>query len=179
MMRLFAWCGMKASISLPSMLLRLRISSQSTAILRTANLKTAASILMNEVHLLVDRFVGRRIQTSAARHVKRARARAIHFVQKVNESEGIVFRWFEQDRARSIAEDDAGGAVGVVDDRRHHVRADHQHFLMRSAGDKLRSCLQRVDKRRTSSRNIESPDVLRAELVPAPGTRSREKTCRA
>ncbi len=86
-------------------------------------------------------------------------------MQKVDEPDRLVFRRFEQDRTRSIAKDDAGRAIGVVDDRRHHVGADHQHFLVRSGRDELRSSLQRVNKRRTSRRDIESPDILRAEFV--------------
>ena len=130
---------------------------------------------MHKVHLLRDRFLRRRIQASAAGHVKRASARSIHFVEKVNEPNRIVFRRFQQNRACAIAEDHARSAIRVIDDRRHHVGADHQHLLVRSGSNKLRSRLQRVNERRTRRREIETPNVLCAQLVLHQTSRRREE----
>jgi hypothetical protein len=63
-------------------------------------------------------------------------------------------RWlvgcFYDYRAGAVAEDDAGCAVGVVDDRRHYVRADDHHFLVRSGLHELRAYLQGVDELRAT-----------------------------
>src|SRR5208282_3777170 len=128
-------------------------------------LEDRSSILVNEMHLLVDGIVTGWIQASAAWHVQRLATRSVDFVQKVDETDGVVFGGLEQDRACSIAKDDAGGAVGVVDDRRHYVCSDDEHFLVGSGRNELRSRLQGINKRRTSAGEIESPDVLRAEFV--------------
>ena len=77
----------------------------------------------------------------------------------------IIFRRFENNRAGTVAENHAGRAIGVVDDRRHHVGADHQDFLVRSGRNELRARLQRVHERRTSRRKDRNPNVLRAQFV--------------
>ena len=68
-------------------------------------------------------------------------------------------------RARAVAENHAGSAVGVVDDRRHHVRPDHQNPLVRPGGDELGSRLQGVEEGRAGRRKIESPGPLGPQLV--------------
>ena len=54
----------------------------------------------------------------------------------------------EQNRAGTIAEDDARGAVFVIDDGRHDVGTDHQNFFVRAAMDELNSRLQGVNESR-------------------------------
>src|SRR5205807_5159449 len=84
---------------------------------------------------------------------------------KVNQAFGIVFGRLENYGARPVAEDHAGGTVGVIDDRGHHIRSDHQDSLVCASGDELRSCLHGVDESGAGSGEIESPDARGAEFV--------------
>ena len=108
-------------------------------LLADGELEHRLAVLMNVVHPLLDRFLGGGMKASAARHVERATARAIHLVDEIDQAFGIIFRGLQDDGAGSIAEDHAGGAVGVVDDRRHHVGSDHHDFLVHAGGNELRS----------------------------------------
>src|SRR5262249_45259015 len=90
---------------------------------------------------------------------------AIDFVDVVDQANGVILRWFKNHGACAVAEDDTGCAVGVVDDRGHDVGADHQDFLVHSAGDVLSTGLQGIEKRRTGGGEIESPGSLGTQLV--------------
>ena len=66
-------------------------------------------------------------------------AGAIHFAQEIDESQAVfaVLGGFEQHGAGAVAEQHAGGAVGVVDDAAHGIGADHQHLLVRAGGHQV------------------------------------------
>src|SRR5450432_3836562 len=85
-------------------------------------------------------------------------------MDKINHA-NPVFGRFQDDGARTVAEQNAGGAVGVVEDGSHHIRADHQNFLVRAGGYELRSGLQGEDKSRAGGREIEAPTALCSQLV--------------
>src|SRR5258708_15095067 len=85
-------------------------------------------------------------------------------MQKINAAQPFV-GGYDQHRARAIAEDHAGGAVGVVDDRRHNVGANDQDFFMRARFHKLHSGLQRIDKTGAGRGDIETPGAFCAQLV--------------
>ena len=80
----------------------------------------------------VDRHMGRRIQAAAARHEQRTGARTIDFVKIIDHPQPFIRR-FKNHRTATIAENDAGRAIRVVDDRRHHIGAHHQHPLLSTA----------------------------------------------
>ena len=71
----------------------------------------------------------------------------------------------EQHRARAVAEQNAGGAVGIVDDRRHLVRADHHHLARPPRADELHRDGQRVDEAGTGGLHVEAADVADADHV--------------
>ena len=72
---------------------------------------------------------------------------------------------FDQHGARAIAEQDAGGAVGVIDDAAHGVGADHQHLLVRAGRHQVRADGQAVDEAGTGRDQVEAPGALRADAV--------------
>src|SRR6266480_1969962 len=105
------------------------------------------------------------VQAATARHVECASARAIDLMHEVDQPDGIVFCWLQKHRARAIAKDYAGRAIGVIDYRRHHIRANHKNSLVSASCNELRSGLQRVNECRACSREIESPSALCSQLV--------------
>ena len=72
---------------------------------------------MNVVHFLVDGFTSGGIKTATARHVENAAARAIDFVDEINQPDGIVFRSLENYRARAIAKNHTRGTIRIINDR--------------------------------------------------------------
>ena len=55
---------------------------------------------------------------------------SVDLIQKIDEAFALLGR-LNQHGARPVAEQNAGAAVRVIDDPRHRVGADHQHFLVR------------------------------------------------
>ncbi len=74
------------------------------------------AILVNIVHFLVDSFVTRGIQASPSRHVQGASSGSVNLVDKIDQADRIIFRGFEDRGPRTVAEDHAGGAIGVIND---------------------------------------------------------------
>ena len=62
-------------------------------------------------------------------------------------------------------EDHAGGAVGVIDDRRQYIGADHQDALVRAGGDELGSGLHGINKGGAGGGKVKSPNTRGAQLV--------------
>ena len=100
-------------------------------LLADGELEDLLAVLVHVVHSLLDRFLARGVQAASAGHVKELGAGTVDFMDVVDQPHGIIFRGLQNHRARAIAKDHAGGAVGVVDDRRHHVSTNHQHALVR------------------------------------------------
>ena len=68
---------------------------------------------MDDVHIFVDGFVRGRIQRAAAGHIQIIAAGAVDVVR--NRGCLRLAGGFEQDGAGAVAEEDAGGAIFVVD----------------------------------------------------------------
>ena len=85
------------------------------------------------------------MQASAARHIQGTGANAIHFMEKINAVVVAVGR-LNQHCACAVAKDHTGGAVGVINNGRHYIGADHQYLFVRTGFDKLNAGLKRVDK---------------------------------
>ncbi len=84
---------------------------------------------------------------------------------KVDQPDLALLRRFDQDRTGAIAEDDAGRTVGVVDDRRHRIRADHQNLGMNAGLNQLGPHLQGVEKTRARRGKVKTPGAVGTELV--------------
>ena len=103
-------------------------------------------VLVNEVHLLVHRLMGRRIQAAAARHAQARAARSVNLMHKVDKADLALFARLNQNSAAAVAKQHAGGAVGIVGHARVGVGAAHQHLGVRAALHQLRARLQRKHK---------------------------------
>ena len=90
-----------------------------------------------------------------------------------------ILRRFQQRRSCSIAENHASGAIGVIDDRRHHIRSNHQHPSVNPGANELCAYLHRIKKGRTGSGEIESPRSLCTQLVLHHAGRRGEKHVRS
>ena len=87
------------------------------------------------------------------------------FVEVVDQADFAFFAGLEEDRAGAVAEDDAGGAVGVVDDAGHDVRADDENVLLHAGLDELGADLEGVREAGAGGGEIEAPGVGSAEFV--------------
>src|SRR5260221_14335548 len=98
---------------------------------------------MNEVHLLIDGSMRRRIQAAAARHIERIGAGTIDLVQEIEKPDFpvAILRRFQYDRSRAVAKNDARSAIGVIDNRRHHISADNHDTLVRASRNELGTVL--------------------------------------
>ena len=74
----------------------------------------------------------------------------------------------------AVAEEHAGGAIGVIDDARHDVGTNGERVPMRSRADHVRGRRQRVGKPRACGTQIEAPGVVRADLVLDEAGRARK-----
>ena len=87
-------------------------------------------------------------------------------------SESDVCR-LDEHCARAVTEQDASGAVLEIEDRRHHVAADHENFLVRAGAHELRAHRERVDETRARRRNDRIP--RRSSLRGDPGSSKRSQ----
>src|SRR4051794_32437708 len=122
-----------------------------------------------------DRFGRCRHSASARGHFKRVRAGTIDLVEKSYKPKVRLVRRLNQERPRSIAKEDAGGAVGVVDDARHRVGTDHQNFAMSSSRDQVGGGRQPINESRTGGTQIETPGAGGFQLLLHKAGSGREK----
>ena len=122
-------------------------------------------VLVDVVHFFSDCFGGGRIEASTGGHIEGTGAGTINFVHVVNHADFVLGCGLDEDTARSVAEEDAGGAVGVVNDGGHGVGANDEDFGVRAGFDELGSHLQGVDEAGTGGGEVESPGAFCAELV--------------
>ncbi len=71
----------------------------------------------------------------------------------------------DENSAGAVAEEDAGGAVGVVDDGAHDVGADDEDFFVRAGFDELGADLEGVGEAGAGGGEVEAPGAGGAELV--------------
>src|SRR5581483_9214161 len=87
------------------------------------------TVLVDVVHLLVDGLVRRRIQAAAALQVETHTARSVDLIHCVDKPYLALFGRLQQHRTAAVAEEHAGGAVGVVGHACIRICADHQNFF--------------------------------------------------
>ena len=73
-----------------------------------------------------------------------AAAAAVDVVLEIDDPDALVVAGLDHGSAGAVAEDHAGRPIGVVDDARHHVGADHQRVLASARGHHLGRGGQRV-----------------------------------
>src|SRR5262249_45087591 len=135
-------------------------------------------LLMHVMHFLFNCLMRSRIQAAAAGHVQKPAPGAINLMYIVENSRILARCPFQQQGARSIAEQNASLTVGKIDDARHYVGANDDDLLMRSRFDELYSDRQRVKKARARGGKIESPRLACAHLVLDDAGRRRKEHIR-
>ena len=80
----------------------------------------------------------------------------------------------QHDRSCAIAEEHTRRPIGVIDDARHHVGADHEYMIVRSGGDHLHAGRQRIGEPRARRAEIESPGVTGSDFVLEHARRARK-----
>jgi hypothetical protein len=124
------------------------------------------AILMNHVHVLRHGFCRGWVQRTASGHVEILATHAFDLMNVIEDAE--IFAFFcglKQHGTSSVAEDDAGVAILVVDHRRIDVRTDDENFLVDAAFDELGAGRQRVNESAASGGDIEAPAVSDLEFV--------------
>jgi hypothetical protein len=122
------------------------------------------AVLFEEVLTPGDRLHAGRMQRPAGRHEQVVSSAAIHPVMKVQDPERRLRR-FQQHRTRAVAKENRRSAVQWIDDRAHEIRTDHNHPLMRAAGDQLGARRECVEEAGTGGRKIEAPGPGEVELI--------------
>ena len=99
------------------------------------------AILVDKVQACIHGFMACRKRAASRWHVQGICSRAVHLMKEINEADFALDARLQQDRSRAIAEEDARGAIGVVDDGSHHVRTDDENFLVGTGFHQLRANL--------------------------------------
>src|SRR5271155_4279487 len=123
------------------------------------------AFLMDEVHAAVYGVLRGGMQGAAAGHVEVAAAGAVHVVDEIEDAFGVRGCRFEKDGTGAVAEEDAGGAVGVIENGSHHVTTDDQDFFVGAAGNELRADGEGVQEAGAGGGEIEAPGIFRADAI--------------
>src|SRR5690242_17352144 len=104
------------------------------------------------------------MERTAARHVKELAAGAVDVMFEIKDA--FVFPGgLEQDGARAIAKQNAGGAVCVIKDGTHLIAADDHDFLVSARAHKLRSDREGIGKSRAGGGEVKAPGFFRADAI--------------
>ena len=178
MMRLLAWCGIDHGHVVGGEAVARQQVAAGFVHLADGVLEHLAAVLVDVVQALVDGFVGSRQAAAAGGHLEEIAARAVHLADEIDEAQ-VVFAiagGLDQHGAGAVAEQDAGGAVGVVDDAAHGIGADDQDLAVRAGGHQVRARGEAVDESGAGGDEIESPGAARANARSAPGRRWRGRS---
>ena len=115
-----------------------------------------------------------RIARTARLHVELQLARAVGAEDRVDQTQPLGVGLQQHGRS-TVAEERAGGAVGVVDDRRHLVGTHDDHLLARARLDVLGAGRQGEEEARAGGRYVVGEGVLAACLVGDQVTRRGEE----
>ena len=124
-----------------------------------------ASLLIEVVQTVVHREVAGRTDASTGLHVKEGKTLAVGAQERVLIAYALLLGSLQQHGSGSIAEEHAGLAVGVVDERRHLVSTDDDDLLVAAALNHRRSNVERVEESAASSLKVEGEGVFQPELA--------------
>src|SRR6267154_2512538 len=85
-------------------------------------------------------------------------------MRKIQNAFAILGR-LKENGSGAITEQDARGAILVVQNRTHYIASDHDHFSVRTGAYKLRSNCKGVCKTGAGCGQIEAPGTLGAQAV--------------
>ncbi len=164
MMRRLAWCETNRSTSRRREPVARQAGAARSPRSSHGKLEDRLPVLLDVVQSRVDGLMRRRQPAAAGRHAQRRAAGAVDDVREVDDRGLARRRRREHDRAGAVAKQNARRAIRVVDDARHHVRADDERMLDRAGRDQLASRRERVGESRTRRAEVEAPRVDRADL---------------
>ena len=142
--------------------------------LRNGGLEYGVSVPHDRVPVVLHGLDRSRIARTAGLHVKLQLARAVRTQDLVQHA--VTLRiGFQQHGCGTVAEDRTGRTVGIVDDGRHLVGADHDNLLARSRLDELGARRQCEEEPAASRRNVVCESVFATRLVGDQITRRREE----
>ncbi len=114
------------------------------------------------MHTLLDGFLAGGIERPATWHVEERSAGTIHIVLEIDDA-FIRTGGLKQDGSCAVAKEHTGGPILIVQNGRHRVAADHQHFLVRARTNELRAHGQRVSKSGARRGQVKTPRFFRAD----------------
>ena len=105
--------------------------------------------------------------TATGGHFESIAAGAVDLTEEIEEAYAIfVFAGrLDQYGAGAVAEEHAGGAIGVVDNAAHGVRADDQDLLVSAGCHQVRADRGAIHKAGTGGNQIETPRPARANAI--------------
>ena len=101
---------------------------------------------------------------AAGGHAERRTAAAVDLMREIDDARLVLAGGHEHHRAGAVAEQHARGAIGVVDDARHHVGADDQRVVGRPGRHDLHGGGQRIREARAGRAEVEAPRLRRADF---------------
>ena len=105
---------------------------------RDGGLEDGLPVLRDGVPVVADGLFGGGIARTSGFHIEVGSSRTVRMENMIDDAV-TFFVGFEQYGRSAVAENGAGFAVGVVDDRRHLVRTHDDHLLAGSRFDEFRS----------------------------------------
>ena len=98
-------------------------------------------------------------------------------MEVIDEADFTVSARLEEDGSCAVAEDNAGGAVGVVDDAGHDVGTDDEDLFLHAGLDEFGADLKGVREAGAGGGEIKAPGVGVRRACPVRGRRWRGTSC--
>src|SRR5262249_36202657 len=130
---------------------------------------------MHVMHFFCDCLPACRIETAAARHIKKVASRAVASEDEVNDAALSLLGRLQKNGACAVAKQNAGCAVLKINDRGHYIGADDKNLAVGACTNELCARCQRINEAGTRSGEVESPCSLCADLGLNQTRRCREE----
>ena len=98
-------------------------------------------------------------------HVKERQSEPVGTEESVLHTYVLLLRRLNEYGTRTVSEEHTGGAVAIVDERRHLVRSDNNHFPVASALNHRCRLVESVKESAARSLEVERECVLQSKLT--------------
>ena len=123
-----------------------------------------ATLLMELVHLVVDGEIRGRASRTAGLHTEEGHALTVGAEVAVFPTE-VFGGGLNEHGTGAVTEDGAGGAIGVIDDARHLVGADYDHFLVATALNHGRSHVHGEEETAACGLKVDAEGIFHAQTA--------------
>ena len=123
------------------------------------------TLLIEVVQTMIDGEMGCGADRTASLHVKERQADAIGTQIRILHAHILLFRCFHKHCTGSVAEEHAGGAILIVDERRHLVGTDDDNLLVASALNHRSGHIKRIKESAACCLKVESKGILQTKLA--------------